>query len=139
MIVRPPKNAEVQCLEDVGKLLPYDFSDYTVKSCTPLRYKFTNGPINEIQFKYTQDGDKLCIDTPLIYLIDENELYVSGDSLKSNPTSVDSFVSASKLTSAPPCKTFPLAWHDKECGLYVKVTPPPGEKKYPDICQDFNG
>ena len=144
MIVRPPKNAEVHSLKDLRKLLPYDFSDYTVESCTPLRYKFTGGPINEIQFKYTQDGDKLCIDTPLIYLIDENELYVCGDSLKSkcmDPTSVsvDSFVSASKLTSAPPCKTFPLAWHDKECGLYVKVTPPPGEKRIQIFVKTLTG
>ena len=139
MIVRPPKNAEVHSLKDLRKLLPYDFSDYTVKSYTPLRYKFTGGPINEIQFKYTHDGDKLCIDTPLIYLIDENELYVCGDSLKSNPTSVDSFVSASKLTLAPPCKSFPLAWHDKECGLYVKVTPPPGEKRINVFVKTLSG
>ena len=58
-----------------------------------------------------------------------------------DPTSVsvDSFVSASKLTSAPPCKTFPLAWHDKECGLYVKVGPPSGEKSIQIFVKTLTG
>ena len=110
-----PRNADIQSLNDLKCFLPS--SDYTVKSCLPNLYKLKNG-LEDIALKRTPVGDKFVIDEPLLYLADENELYIGGFC----PTNKEV-----ALVRAASCTSFPLAWHDKEYGLDVVFLPPKGQ------------
>eukprot|EP00956_Cyclotella_meneghiniana_P002619 scaffold3075_cov62-Cyclotella_meneghiniana.AAC.2 len=109
-----PRNDDIQSLDDLKQFLP---SHYLPKSCKPNVYKMKGG-MRWIDFRFesTLEKDKLIIDKPFIYLADENELYVNGQSLRSK----SGVVQESGVVQASPCTSFPLAWYEKECGLDVE-------------------
>ena len=120
MIIHPPKNVEIRCLDD---LTPRSLrGNYEVTSCTPQRYRLESGPINE---EFLQSAYKVTRRTPrrgelksgplkkdnlygtIFFVEEEKELYVVGDGRRSGDTST--------------CPTFPLAWHEQECGLDITL------------------
>lgn len=125
-----PKDSEVRNLEDLKRVPGCDWlSDFTIQSCSPLRSRLESGPLKHCSnhFGALMDnegkgiplrpggegqgvvaGDKIHVVQSLFFVEDENELYIQLPGPR----------------SAPACVTFPLPWHEKECGLNVRAIPP---------------
>ena len=124
MIIRPPINADIRSLGDLFAGREW-LNDHTVTSCRSMRYKLSDGPLNCTAFTAGSryecgpeiKGGKIYIDKPLLFVEDEKELYAQH-------VGVELAAMIGMDYKSPPCTEFPLAWHEKVCGLGVSCSPP---------------
>ncbi len=128
--------SEITGLDDLKQLLVKDreaLRDFSVKQCTSLKHRVRDGPMINVPFNVGgYETGEFELREPLLFVEEEGEMgeiYVTSNSLYDTNS------------MEPPifCTQFPLRWHEKECGLDVRVSPPKGGESIQIGVKDQNG